>query len=155
MISSIFLNGALGLVGGIAQKIADYKTKKLELELLQKKTEAEIQLRRVDAEIMAQEWQARTKVAEIEAEAKISVEDSKAFAASYELEPKQYGILFLDILRGSIRPLLTVYLVVLTSIAYSRTNGGIVNPDILVMAILDMTSMCVGWWFGSRGSGKK
>lgn len=149
------LSGAIGLFGGIAEKVTAYKTKKLELEMFQKKTEAEIAMRRVDAEILDKEWQGRLKVAEVEGAAAVEVEDAKAFAKSYELEPKKYGITWLDALRGSIRPLLTLYLVVLTSIAYYRTDGGTVNPEILVSSIIEMTSMTLGWWFGSRGGKSK
>lgn len=152
MISGAILSGAIGLFGGIVEKITAYKTKKLELELLQKKTEAEIAMRRVDAEILDKEWQGRLKVAEAEGAAKVEVEDAKAFAASYDLEPKQYGIKALDVLRGSVRPILTLYLVVVTSLMYYRSEGGIVDPNVLVGAIIEMTSMCVGWWFGSRGT---
>jgi hypothetical protein len=144
MISSLALSGIIGLVGGLAEKITAFKTKKLELE-------KELALRKLDAEIMQQEWAARTKVAEVEASAAVEVEDSKAFAESYKLEPKKYGIKWLDALRGSIRPLLTLYLVVITSIMYYRTAGGTVNPEQVVETILSLTVMACSWWFGSRG----
>lgn len=157
MISSIVLSGITGLVGGIAEKFAAYKTKKLELEAEQKKFEHEVALRKVDAEIMQQEWAARTKVAEVEGAARIGVEDSKAFAASYLIEPKKYGIKWLDAFRGSIRPALTLYLVVLTSVMYARTKGGSVDPMLVAETILSLTVMSCGWWFGSRDGkpGKK
>ena len=154
MITGIALSGIVGLFGGIAEKFTAYKTKKLELEAEQRRFEHEVQLRKVDAEIMAQEWAARTKVAEVEAEAVVEAENSKAFAASYQLEPKKYGIKWLDALRGSIRPVLTLYLVVLTSIMYYRTDGGRIDPQMVAEAILSMTVMVVGWWFGSRETKK-
>ncbi len=150
MISSILFSGITGLVGGLAEKFTAYKTKKLEIEAEQRKLENEIALRKVDAEIMAQEWAARTKVADIEASAKVETEDAKAFAASYALEPKSYGIKWLDAFRGSIRPTLTLYLVVLTSVMYYRTEGGTVNPEMVIEAILSLTTMACSWWFGSR-----
>ena len=154
MISSILFSGITGLIGGLAEKFTAYKTKKLEIEAEQKRFENEVALRRVDAEIMAQEWAARTKVADIEATATMDVEASKAFAKSYDLEPKTYGIKWLDAFRGSIRPLLTLYLVVLTSIMYYRTDGGRIEPMLVAEAILSLTTMACSWWFGSRSSEK-
>lgn len=155
MISSIVLSGITGLVGGIAEKVMSYKTKKLELEAEQKRFEHEVALRKVDAEIMAQEWKARTQVATIEADAAMDVEASKGFAKSYDLEPKKYGIKWLDAFRGSIRPGLTLYLVVLTSVMYSRTDGGKIDPMLVAETILSLTVMACGWWFGSRGEKPK
>lgn len=151
MITSIMFSGLVGLFGGIAEKITTFKTKKLELEMEQKKFEHEVQLRKVDAEIMEKEWQARTQVATIEANKAIEVEDSKGFAKSYDLEPKTYGIKWLDAFRGSIRPILTLYLVIITSVMYYRSDGGKIDPTAVVDTILSLTVMSCGWWFGSRG----
>jgi len=158
MISDIIFGGLTGLIGGIAQKVADYKTKKLELELLQKKTDAEIQLRKVDAEIMAQEWAARTKVAEIET----ASEDFKASFNEPELysehvkPTKQQGwlLIFVDFLRGIVRPFLTLYLCAVTTVMYLRTDGGTINPQSVVDTVLFLTTTAVCWWFGSRGAKK-
>lgn len=150
MLSTIALSGIVGLIGGIADKITNYKTKKLELEMEQKKFEHEVALRKVDAEIMAQEWKARTQVAQIEGDAMVEAEDAKAFAKSYDLEPKKYGIKWLDALRGSIRPVLTVYLVGITSVMYYRSDGGKIDAALVAETILSLTVLTVGWWFGSR-----
>lgn len=155
MISAIALSGIVGLVGGIAEKITTFKTKKLELEFEQKRFEHEVALREVDAKIMAQEWAARTQVAQIEATAQVEAEDSRTLAASYKLEPKKYGIKWLDAFRGAIRPTLTVYLVVLTSVMYARTDGGRIDPNTVVETILSMTTLACSWWFGSRGLSSK
>lgn len=159
MITDLMFGGLTGLIGGIAQKVADYKTKKLELELMQKKTEAEIALRKVDAEIMAQEWAQRTKIAEVEA-------DSKAFAASFN-EPELYSakvqpstkqgwlLIIVDFLRGFVRPFLTLYMCGVVTILYLNTDGGTVNPQSIVDTILYLATLSVSWWFGSRTNSKK
>jgi hypothetical protein len=158
MISDLVFGGITGLVGGIAQKWADYKTKKLELEMQQKKHENEIAMRKVDAEIMQQEWAARTKVAEVEA-------DSKAFEASHN-EPELYSekvaptvkqgwlLVFVDFLRGIVRPFLTLYLCAVTTVMYMRTDGGSINPQSVVDTVLFLTTTAVCWWYGSRGNSK-
>lgn len=156
ILTDLMFGGLTGLVGGIAQKVADYKTKKLELEMMQKKTEAEIALRRVDAEIMAQEWAARTKVAEIETA-------SEDFKASFN-EPTLYSekvapsknqgwlLVLVDFLRGFVRPFLTLYLVVVVTVMYLRTEGGTINAQSVVDTILYLAVTACTWWFGSRGT---
>lgn len=158
MITDLMFGGLTGLIGGIAQKVADYKTKKLELELLQKKTEAEIALRRVDAEIMAQEWAARTKVAEIEtasADFKASFNEPEMYSANVKPTRQQSWLLVVvDFLRGFVRPFLTLYMCGVVTLLYWRTDGGSINPQTIVDTILYLAIMSCSWWFGSRTSSK-
>lgn len=155
MISDLVFGGITGLVGGIAQKWADYKTKKLEIELAKQKAEHEIAMRKVDAEIMSQEFAGRVKVADIEA-------DGKAFAASFN-EPTLYSekvnpnekqgwlLVVVDFLRGIVRPFLTLYLCGITTVMYLRTDGGRIDPQSVVDTVLFLTTTATCWWFGSRG----
>lgn len=143
--------GITGLIGGIAEKITAYKTKQLEIELEKQKFANELALRKVDAEILAQEWAARTKVADIEATAQVETEDSKAFATSYQMEPQTYGIKWLDALRGSIRPALTLYLCGIVTVMYLRTDGGTIDAQAVANTILYLCVTATCWWFGSRG----
>lgn len=152
MITDLMFGGLTGLIGGITEKIMSYKTKKLEIELEKEKFANEIALKKVDAELIKEEWAARTKVAEIEATAKVEMEDSKAFATSYEMEPKTYGIVWLDALRGFIRPALTLYLCAVVTVMYLRTDGGSINAQSVVDTILYLCVTAVCWWFGSRGT---
>lgn len=170
---SIFSGGATGLIGVVLQRFADYKNKQLELQIDAQKQSHEIALRRVDAEISAQEWAARTQVAQVEAAGKEAVADAQAFAASFGLEPKRYAegvklttgqawlMVVLDALRGSVRPLLTVYLCFLTTVVWyqARSVLGAENLDtqaaldvwkMVVGNILYLTTTCVLWWFGTR-----
>lgn len=151
MITDLMFGGIVGLVGGIAEKVTAYKTKKLELELEKQKFANEIALKKVDAEIMKEEWAARTKVADIEATAKVEAEDAKAFAESFKLEPKTFGIRWLDAFRGSIRPFLTLYLCAVTTLMYVRTDGATIDAQSVVDTILFLTVTACSWWFGSRG----
>lgn len=154
ILTDLMFGGLTGLIGGIAEKVMSYKTKKLEIELEKEKFTNERELRKIDAELMREEWAARTKVAEVEADAKVEVEDSKAFAASYQLEPKSYGIIWLDALRGAIRPVLTIYLCVVVTVMYTRTDGGSINPQSVADTILYLCVTACTWWFGSRGHRK-
>ncbi len=170
IVVSLFGGGLTGLIGGITEKIFAYKAKKLAIEENREKYAHEVNLKKVDADIMAQEWAARTQVADIEATAKVDSEDAKAFSASFN-EPVRYSqgdlttkqtwlMVFLDTVRGLVRPGLTLYLCVITTILYFKAQV-LMPPDVSVeqaigmvdkvtSMILYVTTTCILWWFGSR-----
>lgn len=176
VVGSILGGGVTGILGIGLQKVFEFKTKKLEIELEMRKGEHEIAMIQAQAAVMAQEWAARSKIATVEAESAMYVEDSKTFAASYN-EPKKYSegvhyskgqgwlLLLLDFIRGIVRPGLTIYLCVLTTLLYLHAHkmlGEIaIGPDQaislvnqIIETVLYLSSACVLWWFGIR-SGKK
>lgn len=171
--ASVFSGGATGIIGVIAQRFADYKNKQLDMQLEAQRHENAVALRRVDAEIMAQEWAARTQVAQVEGNAKVEVADAAAFAASYGLEPRQYAntaaltpgqnwvMVVLDAFRGSVRPLLTLYLCVLVTAIYITARQTLTKEDLDTNQALELFKLMLGticyvwttitlWWFGSR-----
>lgn len=156
MISDLIFGSVTGLIGGIAGKVVDFKVKKLEIEAKKIQLDQEIQLRRVDAEVMREEWAQRTKVAEIEADAtiyKASQNEPTSYSANIKPTEKQGWLLVaLDVLRGSVRPVLTLYLCGIVTVLYLRTDGGRVDPQSIVDTVLYLATVCVSWWFGSRTS---
>lgn len=176
-LSSIIGGGMTGIFGVVVQRIADYKNKQLDLQLVEKRNAHEIASKKVDAEIMAQEWAARTKVAEIEGQTREAVADSQAFAASFN-EPQKYSssrltpaqewlMVILDFIRGIVRPSLTLYLCALTTFIYMHSkllmelHGQTMTPDqamghvnLVVGTVLYLTTTCVLWWFGTRNKQK-
>lgn len=177
VVSSIFSGGMTGILGVIVQRIADYQNKKLDLQLITIKNDHEIQLKEVDAEIMREEWAQRTRIAEIEEKGQEAVSDSEAFEASFN-EPQRYSVpskhntaqnwlmVLLDTIRGLVRPVLTVYLCILTTLIYlhsrSLLNGvtmtteqAISNINLVVGTVLYLTTTCVLWWFGTRNKQKQ
>ena len=177
--SSILSGGATGIFGVIAQRFADYQNKKLDLAKAAQDQAFELEKRKIDIQISAQEWAGRTKVAEVEGATASDVAASNAFAASLLKEPERYSdagkttpgqnwvLVLLDVLRGSVRPLLTVYLCILTTLVYYEAKK-LVNSQhmteaqalelmqTIVGSILYLTTTCVLWWFGTRNkSGPK
>jgi hypothetical protein len=170
LFSSVFAGGATGLFGVGIQRWADYKTKQLELG-------NEVELKKADAAIMAQEWASRTQIAATEGQTglgtsadavfKSTYSDGRSFSQGITPSPFQsYLFVFLDFLRGVIRPLLTVYLCVLTTLIYCQVqsmllDGNLTQEQILPMVmkvsdtILYLTTTCVLWWFGSRMPGRR
>lgn len=178
LITSAFGGGLTGLLGGVVDKVFTYKTKKLEIEQNRERFAHEVNMRKADAEIMAQEWAARTKVAEVEGEAKVAVEDSKAFAVSLATEDKNYldyldklnskqdwFFVVLEFVKGMIRPGLTLYLCLLTTLLYVKASKLVpseIDPsqalamvDSIMNTIMYLTTTCVLWWFGTRNKEKR
>ncbi len=171
-LASILGGGLTGLIGSVVTKIAEYKTKKLDIDASREKYAHEVAMRKVDAELMAQEWASRTKVAEVEADGKEAVADAQAFAASFN-EPQRYSesvkpsagqgwmLVVLDFIRGIVRPGLTVYLCGVTTLVYIQAEKLVVSTPInsdqaigmiqqIVATILYLTTTCICWWFGTR-----
>jgi hypothetical protein len=114
---------------------------------------------------------------ELKNEGEIAKVDATAFVKSYDLEPKLYNsgkltnnqqwvMVLLDALRGSVRPLLTIYLCVLTTYIYFQAKGLLSQEDLnvdqamklteyVVHSILYLTTTIVLWWFGTRNKATK
>jgi hypothetical protein len=172
---SIFSGGATGLIGVIIQRWADYKNRQLDIQLERERRETEIAKRKADAEIMAQEWAGRTKVAQEEGLTAREVAESNAFAQSLFKEPERYSsgkfttaqqwiLVLLDALRGSVRPLLTIYLCALTTYVWIQVRELVGSESLDVAAALEVWKMVVQnilyltttvtlWWFGTRNKG--
>lgn len=179
LLSSVLGGGVTGLLGAVVTKWSDYKTKKLEIEASRERFAHEVAMRKVDAELMAQEFAARVKVAETEAAGREAVADAEAFKTALTNEPKRYSdadkvtvgqnwaFVVLDLIRGSVRPLLTVYLCAITTMVYMQARaligpGGAAIPAdeavgllrLIVNTVLYLTSSAVLFWFGTRQSRK-
>ena len=170
--ASIVGGGATGILGVVVQRFFDLKNKEKDAELLKLKHSHELGLRNLDLQIMQKEADARTKVAAFESSASESVAETHAFAASFSEPTKLYeaakptpgqawAIVMLDIFRGMVRPVLTLYLCVTVTVMYieaMKLVGGVaVNPDkayelinLIVGTVLYLCTTCVLWWFGTR-----
>lgn len=174
-LSSILGGSITGLVGTALSSVYEYKTRKLDIELAKTKLQNEIELKKVDLELLKAESEAKIEIASVTAAGAVEVEDSKAFRAAIESEPKKYAegplthaqnwlMVALDFLRGVIRPSLTLYLVIITTIMYFNMKtaaDSLLPPDAvgiinrIVDMVLFLTSTVVTWWFGTRTKDKK
>lgn len=179
LLGTAFGGAVTGLIGKSLEKIFEYKTKKLEIDLAKEKYIHEIAMRKADAEIMAQEWAARTKIAEVEGEAKVEVEDAKAFAIAKENDEKNYldyldkltpaqdwMFVILEFAKGSIVPFLTTYLCFITTVIYLKAvklmSADIILPGMayslveqITQTILYLTTTACMYAFGIRNREKR
>lgn len=176
---SIFGGGATGLIGVGVQRYFDYLKVKADIEMAKVKFDHERGLRELDAAILEKEWAGRTRVAEVEAAGKADVAESEAFAASFRTEPTRYSegvkpgrvagffLVLVDVIRGIVRPGLTVYLCALTTLVYwdaqelinkvgtiqMTVEEALRITSLVVGTVLYLTTTCVLWWFGTRNKG--
>lgn len=175
-IASVLTGGVTGLLGSVAQKVLDYKTRQLDVELQKEKFANDVEMKKADAAIMSEEWKARTQVAQIETAGASDVQNGKAFAASFSTEPQRYTtgtlsekqnwlMVVLDFVRGVIRPFLTLYLCLIATILYVQARKLVPSvvpvEESLAMVgkvtdtLLYLFVTCVCWWFGTRDTEKK
>lgn len=175
--ASIFSGGATGIIGVIAQRFADYKNKQLDMQLEAQRQANAIALREVDARIMQEEAAAKLQIVQVETQGATDVADAGAFAASYGLEPKQYSntakltpgqnwmMALLDVFRGSVRPMLTLYLCVLVTLIYYTSRDKLAGRELDAEQALELFKLTLGticyvwttitlWWFGTRNKSK-
>ena len=176
VLTNVISGGVTGIVGAAISRYADYKSKQLEIEVQKLKFDNEIQLRHIDERMLEKEWNVRDSIAVTEAESAMDIQDSKAFQTALTSEPKLYHnplkmtkaqnawLVFVDGVRGLIRPGLTLYLALITTLVYLEA-GGIIKKQVLSSeqafdiytqissTILYLTNCCVLFWFGSRAKG--
>lgn len=176
-ITGVLTGGATGILGVIAQRFADYKNRQLDIQLEIAKFNHTVEVKKLDAEIMKQEYAARMEIAKVETEGASDVAASNAFAASYQLEPKQYTsgaltavqrwwFVILDFIRGVIRPGLTIYLCVIVTLIWLEVRALLGENALTKEQAFELVKYLVGticyvwttvtlWYFGTRNRAKQ
>lgn len=164
-LGAIFSGGATGLVGSLISRWFDQKKLEQDVKLEQIRHKNEIEMRSIDLKLMQQEYESKNRLAITEGEMAADVEAAKAFQVSYQTEPKMYSnqssftssqnwlMVVLDFVRGFIRPGITVYLVILTTIIFFTSEPE--YKKAIVDVVLYLCTTCVLWWYGIRSKGKK
>ena len=183
ILGSLFAGSATGLLGVLFQRFFDFLHEREVLKQKQADQLFELEKRKIDIQITTAEWNGRVKVAATEADAAKDVAESGAFAASQFKEPDRYAqgeapknwlgtsgwflLVLLDVLRGSVRPGLTLYLAWITTAIYNEAkivvdaHGLMLTPEQalellnnIVATILYLFTTCVLWYFGTRNRQK-
>ena len=172
LLGSVFAGGATGLLGTMIQRYADHKNRQLDMALEKQRGEQELQKRQLDIQITQAEYAGKVKVAEVEGATASDVAASAAFAQSLQHEPERYSsstmswgqqwiMVLLDVARGIVRPLLTLYLCALTTYIWYQVRAVLNVEDLdmnaaisvwtkVVDTILYLTTTCILWYFGVR-----
>jgi len=160
--------------GGIIGVIGSWLTKREERKNIQLQFERDVKLaeiRKDEAKIEADHELAladkQIERAQVEGSVAIDQAEIKAFSEGLKEQSKTYGIKAVDGIRGLMRPLITVYLLVIATLLTLKINQLVGGLDSLEMSelkgiydnvinqMLFLTATAVTWWFGSRPSSQR
>ncbi len=174
LISGVLSGGATGLLGVIIQRFFDLKTKDRDLTMLKLQHEQALALAQIEAASAQRRAEADEFAADRAAQAREMEADGRSMVASFEHDQAQYleksaqsnkwvvfAFTLVDTIRGLIRPIITTYLVVLTTMMFiwakELAGDNALSQDQaltiigqIVATILYLASACTLWWFGSR-----
>jgi len=177
-VASIFGGGLTGLLGTVIAKVADFKTKKLEMEMANQRFSHEVEMKKTEMQMAAAEAAARIEVTKIDAQGKTDVADAASLKAAIDAEDQprlsdpskitsrqEWLFVIVDAVKTMVRPGLTIYLCVLATMMYIQARslmGSAMAPADaaallreIVNTVLYLTTTCVLFWFGSRNSSSK
>ncbi len=168
-VASMLTGGATGLLGSLFTGVFRYFEEK-------RKEEHEIAMRKLDMEEMDREWQYRNRMADREAATRLEESADSLMRSSYKNDVATYSrwhdippwgvipLLVVDLVRGLVRPSLTVLLIaivwstreeVLGVLAATGVDG--LSPSMalsiyqdVVQTILYCATTALLWWFGTR-----
>ena len=170
IIGAIFGGGATGLLGSLVNSVGDYFK-------IREKHRHDEKMAEVETEHLKMEIERDVVIAKQEAAAEMETAAAETQAESYKSDARAYlpagsvkdsaGIAWLmavvDFMRGLVRPVLTLFLVVISWLIYLQTSqilaatGPAMDPEqaynlirIIIIGLLYLTFTAVGWWFGSR-----
>jgi len=142
MIASILTGGATGLIGTLLSSVMDYFKEK-------QRHAHEMDKLKFEKEIMAMEIAGKDRVATIQAETALTTQSIRADRATYSHNSASKWLVFVDVVRGLIRPVITVGLCVTVTIFWFDTQDETIKKQI-IDTVLYLTTAVVLWWFGSR-----
>ena len=160
--------------GGIIGVVGSWLTKREERKNIQLQFERDVKLaeiRKDEAKIEADHELAladkQIERAQVEGSVAIDQAEVEAFSKGLKEQSKTYGIKAVDGIRGLMRPLITVYLLVIATLLTLKINQLVGGLDSLEMSelkgiydnvinqMLFLTATAVTWWFGSRPSSQR
>ena len=160
--------------GGIIGVVGSWLTKREERKNIQLQFERDVKLaeiRKDEAKIEADHELALAdkQIERAQVEGSVAIDQAKieAFTDDLKEQSKNYGIKVVDGIRGLMRPLITVYLLVIATLLTLKINQLVGGLDSLEMSelkgiydnvinqMLFLTATAVTWWFGSRPSSQR
>jgi len=153
-IGAVLTGGATGLLGTAVTGVMSHLERK-------QRHQQEVELRRLDLEITRGEQAAAERIAAVDAESRESAAAWGAFEASHRGAAVRWSrgdsawLVAVDVVRGLIRPFLTVGFLALAAVIYFGLPM-IPPADVavrLIDTILYLATTTTLWWFGTRPKG--
>lgn len=166
--------GVVGFLGGLFAKFIEWKKEKeladREIEALKLKQSHELAMQEQERLTMELEAKSAAAIAQITAWKETETAAYGALAAAHESDRRSYAgegtsgwFVLVDVARGLVRPLVTLYSVVaLTALAVWLYEPAFMDVETrratfaaLINATVFIATSAVGYWFGTRQSGAK
>ncbi len=150
VILSLLTGGATGLIGTALSGVMKFFTMKQEQS-------HELKVMEMELKHMDKEAEVALKIETKKQEGKEAEAAWRGLEASYREAGQRWStgdsgwIVFVDVVRGLMRPLLTLSLVILVGVIYFTLGPD--KPtmqDQIIATILYLATAAVLWWFGSR-----
>lgn len=170
-IAGIFSSSGLGAIVGL---FGSWLTKREERRNLELKYDFDIKMAEIRKSEAEMEFNHELAVADkqierakTEGEILINKAELDAFAEGLKEQQMNYNIKFVDAIRGLMRPVITVYLLVIATFITYKINAYVGGMDSLdaaelltmyketIAQIMFLVTTAVAWWFGSRPSSKR
>lgn len=162
-IASLSSGGITGVLGSVVTNVADFFEQR-------RKNQHELELRKLDIQEMEKEYEYRKDVTAQKTQAasqqKSYEHDSRSYSSDTKLKSGwlKAPLVFVDFIRGMVRPALTIFLIMLVWMTFNKVQGVIdsagmdaIRPEkamtiyaTVVDMILYLASTAVCWWFGTR-----
>jgi len=162
-IASLLSGGATGVIGSIVTNVSDYFEQ-------QRKNQQEIELRKLDIQEMEKEYEYRSQVAAQKTQAAAQQtsydHDSRSYSSDMKVKSGwlKAPLVFVDLIRGLVRPALTIYLIALVWFVFQQAQGVLQDAGLetlkpqealaiystIIDMILYLAATAVTWWFGTR-----
>lgn len=154
--------GIIGLFGGWLSKRETRKMAEIQFKHDEKMAEFQAQEAKEEREQALALGEQNRLLAETEGQLEVEGKEVDAFVESIKSQAIQTGIKFVDGVRGLMRPLITLFLLISTAVIYYLINDKVGGLDALpaseliaiykhvIEQIIFLTVLAVSWWFGSR-----
>ncbi len=168
-ILSLLSGGLLGTIGSLLSNVMDFFKVK-------EQNKQEVKMKQMDLDAMDKEYEYRETAAQLNADVALTESGDDLREATYDHDEAKYSkgmiiksiflkapLVFVDVVRGLIRPALTVYLIALVTMVFYMVKAiidqeGLTIDPVEALAIfaqvvdmiLFLASMAIGWWFGDR-----
>jgi hypothetical protein len=162
-LSSLLSGGVTGILGSVVSNVTDFFEQR-------RKNQHELELRKLDIKEMEKEYEYRKDVTaqktQAEAQAISYEHDSRSYTSGMKIKSPwlKAPLVLVDLVRGLVRPALTVFLIALVWMTFLKVQQVIdaagmeaIKPQkalgiyaSVVDMILYLASTAVTWWFGTR-----
>lgn len=174
-LTSLISGGATGLLGSVISNVTDYFEAK-------QKRKHQLEMRKLDLEEMDREYSFQKGMAEQEQNFQLEERSYDIQEKSYDHDSAAYSkglqiekwwlkamLVFVDFVRGLVRPALTIFLIWLVwdtrhevQAVIDAAGMSAISPEkamatytMVIDMILYMASTAMAWWFGTRPKSKK